>query len=724
MGEVSEARVDAIAEKAAATPEDVSQSELEELLAGLGRVDEYSVQRTAGEALETLTEELPSAEVARLVDAEVIEAVFGTIDGSAGGRSGFGALLSAVCEEEPDLVRSFSREIGHAVGDDVRENTAKEILGSVLDADGLADAASAFCNADSAGSRNLGVRLLEDLAGRGYDVEEAEPEAVEPYVPDLWDRAETARESYQVRKNAVDALAEYADSFPEQFTDSVDRVAAMLQTTGPRVRSDLLDFLAVIAEHDPAAVEPAVSQVRTEFNDTTGTPSTRSSTIEVVAALADEYPAAGRPVGPFLARIEDDGVRFDGDSARVVAAAGAPEHVTALLAAGEFDTESIRRLYDRADEDGAATVREILERQSRAGSPHVRYRALRTIVNELHGEFEDPASLYLEALDDDAENEENYESVRDTAADGLAVTAREDPERLTGSTARLFDELESAVLDDDARHDHKLGTVLGRLARHDDDIYAAVVEALERDDRAANAAALEVLHRPPVAGQYPDAFDDPVPELLRFVPDSASDSQRDLSADAVRALSPLASVRPETVEAAVDPVVERIAESENPSSFAHVLAGLAAEYPDELVSVLDRVADSYADSYTGDYRFDNTGDALVLAFLALEHPETVSDAIAPLVGRERDRQPPSLPLVRLAAGADVESVPDEWAAPESDEGLAALLLDPRTEQKQFLTTRLLGSIAYEPATPLLEAVVAEEAQSQRVERAAAAALDS
>lgn len=712
MTEVSEDRIEEIAEVVESDPSDVDADELAILLEGSIHSD-FDVRSPAGDALEELVEELSESAITERFDVDLLRGRLTTEDVSAG--NALSTVLETLAETNPAVIQELRPEIREGVGGYLKESTMKGVLCTVLDVETeLVEEARILMAADNSTARNIGVRISTEVAGRGYDIDETSPDAVESALPDVWDVLKNSRENSKPRENAASALATHAEARPELYTDRMDEVAEVLQTTESKIRYDLFDLPQAIAEHDPDAVAPLAPVARREFEDKTGTGSTRSAAIELLSTLADTHPGVITSLDPFVERVEDPTIRYDDDAASVVAAVGGPEQVQALFGAGKFGPELIETLVEGSDDETRASVREEIRALVTDDDALTRRRAVAVIREVFHEELDDPAAIYLDRLDDD--DTEGYSTVRSEAVTGLRRVVSESPDRLVGSSDRLFAAAE-ATIDADDYSFSDLIEVLSGLATADGEIYARVVDDIDADDEATRYVAIQVLSE--AATAYPPELPDPVPRLLDLYGDT-EDREYKLDGYIRTALGGLTYVRPDAIEPAADRLVEWYEGVDDTSGWRRTIADFASAYPEVPVALVEALAEDYVDDYTGEYSYDDKELAVGLGHAALQDPERVRSALDSVLNADADEQPESLPLVSIALGDD-DAVPPEFA--EEDGWLGGELLDPYNERRQLRLIGLVDAAGYAPAAPLLRAVVDDAAESELVAERAEDALE-
>ena len=711
MTQVSEDRIEEIADAVESDPSAVGDDDLSRLLEGIVHAD-YDISSPASEALEQLVDELSDEEITERFDADRLRGRLTTDQYTAG--KALTAVLETLAETDPETVRELRPDIRDGVGEYLKESDIKEVLCSVLAVDpDLVEEARTLMHTENSTARNVGVRIVNEIAGRGYDVDEPDPDAVEPALPAVWDVLKNSRESSKPRENAASALATHAEERPEAYTDRMDDVAAVLRTTEPAIRYDLFDLPQAVAAHDPDAVAPLAPVVNREFTDITGRGSTRGAAIDLLAALVDTHPEVISSLDPFVAYVEDDSNRYDEEAAEVVATIGGPEHVETLLGAGEFDTELLSTLVDGLDDDDRAAVRETISESVTDDDPRIRVHALSTAYSVFHDEFDDPAAVYLDRLDDT--DGDGYNSAREEAAAGLRKVATQNPDRLSDAVDRLF-EAAKAAHDADDYSFRPLTNVLTELAVADGDVYARVVDDLDSDDTHTRYVAMQILSDATTA--YPADLRDPVPTLLDLHGDDDHGREYGIDGFIQNALGGLVHTRPDAVEPATDRFVEWY-QSDDHSGYARNVADLAAEFPEVPAALAPELADRYTDRHSGEYSYDDTDAAIALAHAATEVPDQVRSELADLLDAPDDDQPASLPLVLLGLG-DHDAVPEEFAG---EDGFLAVHFSENGERTQLRLIRLVEAVGYGPAEPRLEEVEAEVAESDLVAEAAADALE-
>ena len=708
MTQVSEGRIEAVAAVVESDPSAVDDDGLTALLDGIVH-PEYDVASPASETLEDLVEGLSDEEIDARFDADRLRGRLTTGQYSAG--KALTAVLETLAGTNPDAVRELRPEIRAGLGEHLQETATKEVLCTVLTTDELVEEARALLAAENSTARNLGVRIVDEVAGRGYDVDETDPDAVEPVLPEVWGVLKNGRENSKPRENAASALATHAEARPDAYTGRVDEIAAVLRTTESKIRYDLFDVPQAIADHDPGAVAPLAPAARREFTDVTATDATTGAAIELLAAIADEHPEVISSLEPFVEYVEDDDRRYDEAAAGVVAAVGGPEHTRSLLGAGKFTRELIGTLVEGLDDDERAAVRETVVEAVDDDDPAIRARALSTVHGVFHDELDDPAAIYLERLDD--AGGDGYDTVREEAANGLATVVAEDPDRLSGAVDRVLACAEAAHDADDYSFRPLVDVVTG-LARTDEDVYARVVDDVESDDETARYVAMQVLSD--AATAYPADLRDPVPTLLDL---HGGDDDREHGIDGLihGALGGLAYARP----AALEPVADRVLEWYQPDEEGRnyrLVADLAADYPEVPAALVEGLADHYVDRNTGEYPYDDADAAVALAHAATTVPDEVRSAVSELLAAPDDDRPASLSLVSIGLG-DRDDIPDGFAG---EDGWIATQFADAGERRQLRLLRFVAAAGYEPAVPRLEALAAE-AESDVVRGAAADALD-
>jgi|GEM_PF-3133767 len=710
MTDISEERIDDIAERVDSEPGAIGDDALDLLLDGVTD-DDFSIHSPAGDALEDLVEAWSDEEIDARFDADRLRGRLATDEVNAG--YALSAVIETLSRTSPGSVRDLRPELREGVGEQLRESTVKEALCAVLDTETeLVSEAELLIAAESATARNLGVRIVGDVAGGGYEIDEAHPDAVESVLPAVWEVLKNDRERRKPRENAAETLASHAAERPEMYVDRVGELADVVRDASPHLRYDLYKPLETIAEHDPDAVAWVAPLVNHEFDDHTAFDTNRRQAIELLATLVETHPSVIRSLEPYVDRIEDDSVTSDGDAAAVVAAVGGVEHLDTLFGARDFDTQLVSDLLaDTSEPDLTDALRPYCTHDD----PGVRGRAVQTVREEFHESIADPASVYLDRLGDDAEGW--YSPVEREAVEGLERVAEEDPDRLLDETEPLFSAAESAV-ESGGYSSSGLAQVLADLALVDEDIYARVVDDLDADDDRACAVAVNVLSR--VATAYPPGLDDPVPSLLELYGD---DERESVNRGAIcNALGGLAYVRPDAVAPVADEITEWYeADEDLPTSMLRdLVADLAPRYPEVPAALAERLAADYADGYDGDYAFDYPSCAIALGHAARVDPGRVRDVTEELFERDADGRPPSLPLVSIGLG-DWDAVPPSF----TDEGgwLTDFLVDTDDERHQLRLAGLLGATSFEPARDLLETVVGEAAVSEVARSAAADALD-
>ena len=708
MTQAFEDRIEAVAEVVESDPSAVDDDGLTALLDGIVH-SEYDVYSPASEALEDLVEGLSDEEIDARFDADRLRGRLTT------GRYGAGAALTAVletlAETNPEAVRELRPEIRTGLGEYLQETAVKEVLCTALTTDELVEEVRALLAAENSTARNVGVRIVTDVAGRGYDVDETDPDAVEPVLSDVWDVLKNGRENAKPRENAASALAAHAEARPEAYTDRIDEIAAVLRTTESKIRYDLFDVPQAVADHDPDAVAPLAPAARREFTDATATDTTEGAAIELLASIADAHPEVISSLEPFVEYVADEDRRYDEEAAGVVAAVGGPEHARTLLGAGEFTRELIETLVEGLDDDERAAARETVVEAVDDDDPVIRARALSTVHGVFHDEFDDPAAIYLERLDD--AGGDAYDTVREEAANGLATVVAEDPDRLSGAVDRVFTCTEAAHDADDYSF-RSLVDVVTALARNDEGVYARVVENVESDDETTRYVAMEVLSD--AAPAYPAELRDPVPTLLDL---HGGDDDREYGIDGLihDALGGLAYARPAVLEPVADRVPEWYRPDEEGRSY-RIVTDLAPEYPAVPAALVEGVADYYVDRYTGEYWYDDVDVGIALAHAAMAVPDEVRSALSELLTASDDDRPASLSLVLIGLG-DRDAVPDGFAG---EEGWIATQFSDAGERQQLRLLRFVAAAEYDPAVPRLEDLT-ERAESDVVRGAAADALD-
>jgi len=709
MTQVSQEQIEEIADAAESDPSAVGDDDLAALLEGVVHSD-YDISSPASEALEELVEGLSDEEITERFDADRLRGRLTTGKYSAG--AALTEVLETLAETNPEAVRDLRPDIRAGLGEYLEESSIKEVLCTVLSIDDLVEEARTLMHAQNSTARNVGVRIINEVAGRGYDVDETDPDAVEPALPDVWEVLKNSRENTKPRENAASALATHAEERTDAYTDRMDEVAEVLRTTPSAIRYDLFDLPQAVAGHHPDAVAPLAPVASREFTDITGRDGTQDAAIELLAALADTHPEVIPSLDPFVEHVEDDSQRYDEEAAEVVATIGGPEHAETLLGARKFDTGLLSTLVDGLDDEDRATVRETVRASVTDDDPETRVRALSTVYGVFHDEFDDPAAIYLERLDDT--DGDGYDTVREEAATGLRKVASEDPDRLFGAVDRLF-EAAAAAHDADDYSFRPLINVLTELAVADSDVYARVVDDIESGDETTRYVAMEILSDAAVA--YPADLRDPVPMLLDLHGDDDHGREYGLDGSIQNALGGLAYARPEAVEPATDRFVEWY-RADDHSGYTANVADLAAEFPGVPVELAGELADRYADKYSGEYPYDDTDAAIALAHAAMEVPEQVQSGVEDLLDAPEEDQPPSLPLVLLGLG-DSDAVPEEFA---SEDGWLAVQFSDTSERRQLQLIRLLDAVEYGSAEPRLEELEAE-ADSNIVSEAAADALE-
>ena len=711
MTQVSEDRIEEIADAVESDPSAVGDDDLTALLEAVVHAD-YDIASPASEALKQLVDELSDEEITERFDADRLRGRLTTDQYMAG--KALTAVLETLAETDPETVRELRPDIREGVGEDLRERTVKEALCSVLSVDPeLVEEARTLMHTENSTARNIGVRLVNEIAGRGYDVDETDPDAVEPALPDVWDVLKNSRETSKPRENAASALATHAEERPEAYTDRMDEVAAVLRTVEPAIRYDLLDLPQAVAAHDPDAVAPLAPVISREFTDITGRESTQGAAIELLASLVDTHPEVIPSLDPFVAYVEDDSNQYDDDAATVVATIGGPEHVETLLGAGKFDAELLSTLVDGLDDEDRAAVRETVRRAVDDDDSRIRVRALSTAYSVFHDEFDDPAALYLDRLDDT--DGDRYDTVREEAATGLRKVAAEDPDRLSGAVDRLFEAAEAAHDADDYSF-RPLVNVLTKLAVADEDVYARVVDDIDSDDGYTRYVAMQILSDATTA--YPADLRDPVPTLLDLHGDEEHGREYGIDGSIHNVLGGLTYTRPDAVEPATDRFVEWY-RSDDHSGYAGNVADLAAEFPEVPAALAAELAERYTHQHSGEYSYDDTDAAIALAHAAMEVPEQVRSGLEGLLDAPDDDQPASLPLVLLGLG-DHDAVPEAFA---DEDGWLSVHFSDSGERTQLRLIRLVEAVGYDPAAPRLEEVEAEVAESDLVAEAAADALE-
>ena len=709
MTEVSEGRIEEIAETVESDLEAVDDDALSVLLDGIVH-SEYDIYSPASDALSELVDGLSDEEIADRFDADMLRGRLTTDQYGAG--AALTAVLETLAETNPDAVRALRPEIRAGLGEYLQETEMKEVLCDVLAMDELVEEARALMSAENSTARNVGVRIVNEVAGRGYDIEETDPDAVEPALPDVWEMLKNPRENSKPRENAASALATHAEARPDAYTDRMDEIAEVFRTTESKIRYDLFDVPQAVAAHDPDAVAPLAPTVRREFTDITATGTTKAAAIELLATIADTHPDVISSLDPFVKYVEDDTNRYDEEAAGVVAAVGGPEHTETLLGAGKFTSDLIATLADGLDDEGRTAVREAVVAATEDDDPEIRVRALATVSEVFHGELDDPAAIYLARLDDT--EGDGYDTVRETAAQGLRTVAAEDPDRLSGAVDRLF-EAAKAAHDADDYSFRPLVEVLVELAVADDDVYARVVDDIESDDDTTQYVAIQVLSDATTA--YPPELPDPVPALVDL---HGGDDEREYGLDgSIRdALGGLVYARPDALDPVTDRFVEWYRADEEGTSY-RLVTDLAPEYPEVPVALAEELADYYIDRYAGEHPYDDTDVAIALGHAAMAAPDRVRSELTELLDAAGEDRPNSLPVVLIGLG-DRDAVPDGFA---DAEGWIATQFSSTGERRQLRLLRFLDAAGYEPVEPRLEELTAGAAASDVVAEAAANALE-
>lgn len=699
-----------LTETVESSPGEIGRRELETLLRGIQHPD-YGIHGVAGDALEELVGGWSEEEIADQFDAELLSGRLDTE--SVSGGNALSTVVETLANASPEVVRSLRREIGLGVREYLGERHAMKALCLVLETDTeLVTEAEALLTAENSTSRNIAVRLVQRIASGEYEIDEARPEAVEPLLPGVWAIAKNSRETRKPRQNAIRALTTHAEAKPEPYVERVAEITDLLQTTTWSIRDDLIGLLEVIAEHDPDAVAHTVPQVRREFTDITGRKTTKLETTELISVLVEQYPEVGQPIEPFVELIEDETVSRDEAAANIVATVGGVESLHTLFHAEDFTPEHVATMFERASPEDRTTVLDDLEALSKHEDPTIRYRAVSTIVEQLHEEFDHPESVYLPLLDD--EEGDRYNTVRSAAAEGIRQIAEIAPERLSDATDRLFAVAQTTIDASDGTI-RQLSPALAHLAKANEDVYAQVVDDLTADE-AAQYVATRVFSD--VATAYPSTLENPVPTLLEIY----GDEDRELGIDATIQviLGGLVYARPQQVEPVLDRATQWFQEPDGANyASRQLLADLASEYPEVGVEVIEELAEDLADGFSGDYPADHEANSLVLSHAAREEPERVRDAITPLLERAPENRPPSLALIRLSLG---DTDPDEVDLVGEDDWFTNWIRDSTSERDQLRTVSLLGAIDDGHVRPLLEQI-SDEAASERVANTASEALN-
>lgn len=709
MTEVSEGQIEEIAAVVESDPSDVDDDGVSALLDGIVH-SKYDIYSPASDAFTELVEGLSDEEIADRFDADRLRGRL-TIDQYNAGKA-LTAVLGTLAETDPEAIRELQPEIRAGLGAYLQESETKEVLCDVLPIDELVEEARALMNAENSTARNVGVRIVTEVVGRGYDVEETDPDAVEPALPDVWEVLKNPRENSKPRENAASALATHAEARPDAYTDRMDEIAEVFRTTESKIRYDLFDIPQAVAAHNPDAVAPLAPTARREFTDITATGSTKGAAIELLAAIVDTHPDVISSLDPFVEYVEDDTNRYDEEAAGVVAAVGEPEHAGTLLGAGKFTPGLIAILVEGLDDEGRAAVGDTVREAVEDDDPEIRVRALATVSQVFHGEFDDPAAVYLERLDDT--EGDGYDTVREKAAQGLRTVAAEDPGRLSGAVDRLFEAAEAAHDADDYSF-RTLIEVLAELVVADDDVYARVVDNVESDDDTTQYVAIQVLSDATTA--YPPGLPDPVPALVDL---HGGDDEREYGLDgSIRdALGGLVYARPDALDSVIDRAIEWYRTDEEGTSY-RLVTDLAPEYPEVPVALVEELAEYYTDRYAGEYPYDDTDVAIALAHAAMAEPDRVRSELTELLDAPADDRPGSLSLVLIGLG-DHDTVPDGFA---DAEGWIATQFSSSGERRQLRLLRFLAAAGYEPAEPRLEALTTGAAESDIVTDAAAGALE-
>jgi hypothetical protein len=186
---------------------------------------------------------------------------------------------------------------------------------------------------------------------RGYDrwglralarVSRKRPDAIEPAAPVLADAlAANPMDNGTPALRALGRLARSDAAVPS--LEFVDHAVALVDHDDRTLRTDAIDCLGDVAQHDPAAVEPACEQLRSAL--ASSDPDTRAVAAATIARVAAEAETAVEPVRDRLVALLGD------DHAHVRA--------NACMAIGNGRVDAVDdRLADLAREDSSPNVRD------------------------------------------------------------------------------------------------------------------------------------------------------------------------------------------------------------------------------------------------------------------------------------------------------------------------------------------------------------------------------
>lgn len=711
MNDLNQDQIESIAETVESDPSNVSENDLETLLHGIEHSD-YKIESAASDALEELVDNWSDERILEYFNTDLLDGRL-QADSVTGGRA-LSNVVGTLAENEPEQVRPIGRQVGLGTGAHFHESDAKEALCKVFTTDELASEAEALINANDSTPRNVGVRIVKELGAEGYELDETDPDAAEAVLPAVWELARNRRENSKPRENAIEAMSSHAQLQPVDHVDNVGEIIELLHTTKSRTRSALIDYLIIIAEHDPDTVVPTVPLVRREFDDKTASYGTLSSAAELIAQLVESHPVVAPPLDPFVQRIKDEGNGHDEDDVKIVAAAGEIDHLKTMLTAEKYIPKFGANLADSLKDD--SIVFEELQDLCFADDPGIRYNAVSTIVEEFNDRVNVPVSLYLDLLEDDTDPIfPTSHDIAGKAREGIEKLASTDPDQLVDAVPKLREALQKSFSEGD-RYSVSLSRALGHIARADQDTYAQLAEDLTNGDEYVQCAAVAA-----ISGEtevYPAEFDDPVPALLDIY-HSHYDGDISIGGEVLSALGGLAYSRPDALEGAIDFLLERYEENEDVSGFRRYTADFAGEYPSELTELIEELANNYTDAYSGDYKHDASKGAIALAHLARDSPEEVREAVAELAERPPDERPPSFPLIHAGLG-DHDEVPSTWS--EEDGWLSDQLVNG-SERTKLKLMRVLAKSDYTPVKELLATVRDDESATDFVRQTATEAIE-
>lgn len=712
---VSEERLEEVAELASDGPSALDDDDVADLLAAL-TADGRDLDRddTAENALEALVEASEPAELYDLFSPEQLAAASGHED--RGITYAVGEAFELLIEVAPAEVSAVHETVIDNVENEFPGRSAVTFLYGLIDAGELGiDAIEPLFERDDNTLRNIGARAVETAADDDTTlIEETMAESALSAVEALTEQATNRRERHKLRENALDALAMIANQHPEAVLDrtvEVEAFVAELDHVDNDLRGSVYDLLAELVTADPTVADH-IDAFTTELDDPTRDSSSRYAVLGLLGAIAEHAPTAlgSEEQDRYLDLLDDGDVsrHKKRDIATVLGVVGDEDALPALLGYERFDdydefTEAVVDVVDRED------ALDALVACCDHDDPRIRANALSVLAEEYGGAAGvDVVDLCLTRLDDRSEIERwsgTILTVRGLAGDALASLGEESAADLGAASDELLARAETAVADEneDGRNDVEGGilSALETVARTDGSFAERMVADLDSDDPVRREIAADVLR-----GGSPEVqstVDLPVGVLVDLLDDENADY------DAMHLLSAVGDERPEAVESAIEPVVERYGNVDDysVSALESALAAFTYHYPERTVGVVDSLGDRCEGRYV------SWNVTIALSNLARDYPERVAEAVEPAFeeGLPGDSERAAVLVLTLGDAAPAP-LPDDWSA-ES--------LSLPDGQNAIRLARLLADVDDERATALLDRL-ATESESDRASTAACEAL--